>query len=154
MDAAAHFTGLETSRWVCARTADGKPYFPAVPEICFSISHSGGYWACAFGFSPVGFDLQRHEQCRTEAIARRFFHPEEIAWLEARGYCDEDFFSIWTAKESYLKYTGEGIVNGLHWFSVLASLPGGAELRHLSGPDGYSLCLCAASVGTVKKVLL
>ena len=29
-----------------ARQAQGKPWFPAAPELHFSISHSGGCWVC------------------------------------------------------------------------------------------------------------
>lgn len=152
--AAARWTGRDTARWTCARTAGGKPFFAAAPELCFSVSHSGAYWGCAFGRAPVGFDLQRREPCRMEALARRFFHPAETAWLAAREWQEADFFSLWTAKESFLKYTGEGMVNGLDWFSVLAPLPGGAQLRPLAGPDGYSLCLCAAPAGDVSVVWL
>lgn len=154
LNAAARFTGRETARWTCVRTSNGKPFFVDAPELCFSISHSGAYWGCAFGLAPVGFDLQRHERCRTAVLARRFFHPAEAAWLEARGWCNADFFSLWTAKESFLKYTGEGMVNGLDWFNVLAPLPEGAQLQHVSGPDGYSLCLCAAPAGAVSVVRL
>ena len=41
-----------------ARQAQGKPWFPAAPELHFSISHSGGRWVCAFADAPVGLDLQ------------------------------------------------------------------------------------------------
>lgn len=152
--AAARFTGRDASRWTCVREEGKKPRFSQAPEVCFSVSHSGGYWACSFGHAPVGFDLQRWEPCRTAALARRFFHPGEAVWLEERGGSEADFFFLWTAKESYLKYTGDGMVKGLDWFNVLAPLPGGAQLRHISGPDGYSLCLCAASVGRVSVVRL
>ena len=54
-----------------ARQAQGKPWFPAAPELHFSISHSGGRWVCAFADAPVGLDLQAHRPCRALALARR-----------------------------------------------------------------------------------
>ena len=68
-----------------ARTEKGKPYFPKYPEIQFSISHSGDYWACAVAQCAVGMDLQEHVRLKNETreqaavrflkMARRFFHP-------------------------------------------------------------------------------
>lgn len=34
--------------------AHGKPYLPGHPQICFNISHSGEYAACAFASIPIG----------------------------------------------------------------------------------------------------
>ena len=30
-----------------------KPYFLRHPELCFSVTHSGDYWMCAFSGSPA-----------------------------------------------------------------------------------------------------
>ncbi len=99
------------------RTAAGKPYFPDCPELYFSISHSGAYWACAMGNVNVGLDLQEHvmgkNETKGEAAARfrkmahRFFHPTEAAFVDRNSY--EHFFTVWTAREAYVKNTGQGI---------------------------------------------
>ncbi|NLF79860.1 MAG: 4'-phosphopantetheinyl transferase superfamily protein, partial [Clostridia bacterium] len=106
---------------VLACEEHGKPYFAALPGLHFSLSHSGEYWLAAFAAAPLGIDIQRHQSCRKEAVAERFFHPEEAAWLRRRGYTDEDFFALWTAKESYVKYTGQGIDESFAGFSVIAN---------------------------------
>jgi 4'-phosphopantetheinyl transferase len=150
------------------RGEKGKPYFASAPGLHFSLSHSGDYCACAFHTRPVGLDLQAHVTCRREAIARRFFHPQECAYLESVGF--EPFFQVWAAKESYLKYTGAGRTGGLGTFSVadaggllgamdvgdgglartIAAQAGGqsrrVEFHHLPFRDDYSLCLCAESI--------
>lgn len=41
-----------------ALDASGKPYFPTVPDICFSLSHTRGYVLCALSSVPVGADVQ------------------------------------------------------------------------------------------------
>ncbi len=127
-----------------ARQAQGKPWFPAAPELHFSISHSGGRWVCAFADAPVGLDLQAHRPCRALALSRRFFAPEEAEWLRSRG--ESAFFDLWCAKESWLKYTGRGL-SALPEAIVLA--PDGqfparpdARLQLLPVFDGYSLCVC------------
>ncbi|MCI8464356.1 MAG: 4'-phosphopantetheinyl transferase superfamily protein [Lachnospiraceae bacterium] len=114
--------------WRIARTKRGKPYFPEQPDLHFSISHSGDFWVCAFSERPVGVDIQKHVkragESQTQAAARlarmaeRFFHPEETAWVMEYPY--KRFFQIWTAKESYVKYTGEGIGAG---FEALCLAP-------------------------------
>ena len=127
-----------------ARQANGKPYFSAAPELQFSISHSGGLWACAFADAPVGLDLQLHRPCRALALARRFFAPEEAAWLQVHG--EAAFFDLWSAKESWLKYTGRGlsalqeaiVVSPDGRFPVRAD----AQLQLLPVFDGFSLCVC------------
>ena len=99
------------------RTDRGKPYFPNCPQIQFSISHSGSYWVCAMANEAIGVDLQQHVRLKDETIeaasvrfgkiAHRFFHPLEAGYVELNRY--SNFFDVWTARESYVKYTGQGI---------------------------------------------
>ncbi|MBE6914792.1 MAG: 4'-phosphopantetheinyl transferase superfamily protein [Ruminococcaceae bacterium] len=140
-DAAARFTGRQTALWTRAEYEGGKPYFPEAPELCFSVSHSGDYWVCAFSSVPVGIDLQQHRPCNIPRLSQRFFHPEEDAFLYARGYAEPDFFSVWTAKESWVKRTGTGLSIGLDSFSVV-SPPSSPVLQYLPAPAGYTMCLC------------
>jgi phosphopantetheinyl transferase len=136
------------------RHQGGKPYFPAAPDLHFSLSHSGDYAVCAYHDQPVGLDLQVHSRCNQAAIARRFFRPEENDYLAAKNY--ESFFAVWAAKESYLKYTGEGIVGGLDQFSVVD----GSGLKDKLGEArfyhrellGCNLCLCTAALTEIKLV--
>lgn len=124
--------------------AHGKPFFREAPQLHFNISHSGGLWACAFADSPVGVDVQRHCPIRREAIARRFFCPEEVDWLRRTQYAA--FFDLWTAKESYLKYTGQGLRAGLRSVCLvergLFPCAPDACCQLISAPEGFSLCLC------------
>lgn len=125
-----------------------KPYLRGEPY-GFSVSHSGEYWACAVGGGNVGLDLQLRQPCNYREIARRFFTPEEQAYLRRRGA--EAFFDLWAAKESYIKWLGANL-SALRSFSAVR----GDELRC---PDerarlwlfrclpGYGVCLCAAADG-------
>ncbi|NLF34552.1 MAG: 4'-phosphopantetheinyl transferase superfamily protein [Clostridiales bacterium] len=156
--AAACHTGLapDPLLWSVRRAEQGKPYFPNMPALFFSISHSGGFWMCAFSSRPVGLDLQRHQPCNRAALSRRFFHPEEDKFLRQCDY--RAFFPVWSAKESYVKFTGQGIVSGLGSFSVadgraLRSTVNGARLRHLFLLPGYSLCLCTEGGGPLRLAL-
>jgi len=132
---------------------DGKPRFERGPH--FSVSHSGDWWVCAVSGGPVGIDLQQHRRCRADAVARRFYHPDERRWLAEQP--PAAFFNIWAAKEAYVKYTGEGIT-GL--FSAFSTVDGegsvracnGTYLYPLSAPEGYSLCLCAAGDAEIEFI--
>ena len=63
-----------------------KPRFQNAESIHFSISHSGDWWSCAVSTEEVGLDIQQERHCRAERLARRFYHPLEVAWLEKNGY--------------------------------------------------------------------
>lgn len=97
---------------------NGKPYFKDMTGLHFSISHSGVIWSCAFSDSEVGLDIQELHDRNCEKIARRFYHPMEILWLEKNGF--HQFSRLWAYKESYVKYTGDGLINGLDYFSVVS----------------------------------
>ena len=93
-----------------------KPFFLSPENVRFSISHSGNLWMCAFGTEELGLDLQGSQKCSPKRLAERFFHPQEAQWLERNGY--GEFLQVWAAKESYLKYTGEGLSRGMDFFST------------------------------------
>ena len=57
-----------------------KPRFQNAESIHFSISHSGDWWSCAVSTEEVGLDIQQERHCRAERLARRFYHPLEVAW--------------------------------------------------------------------------
>ncbi len=149
---ASLYSGLDGSLFKKAADELGKPYFIGQKSIAFSISHSGEYWACAFGTEKVGLDLQRHDDCRRESIAKRFFHQDEKEYLKEKRYASEDFFDIWVKKESYIKYIGEGLGLGLDSFSVLKNAED-CEIRKLPFKEGYSLSICAKALGDVKIIL-
>ncbi len=133
------------------KDANGKPYFKDIPELKFSISHSGDMAVCAVSDLNVGVDIQEWRQLKAD-IAGRFFHPDETAYLRKlhASESEKGFFSIWCLKESYIKYTGEGLAGGLDELDFTPVLPGGfavfeftegkksirAEL--LEAPHGYT----------------
>lgn len=81
-------------------TERGKPCF-ADTEPYFSLSHSHGTIFVALSDAPIGADVEFiDEKKRSDRLAERFFSDNE------KG---EDFFTVWTRKEAYVKMTGEGI---------------------------------------------
>ena len=129
----------------------GKPYLES-RAVELSISHSGELWGCALSKEPVGLDIQLIREKGVCSVAKRFFHPEEYRYLQETGF--SDLFSLWTAKESYVKFTGEGITDGFSAFSVvdsqgLLSSVNGAELKLIPFLPEYRICVCAERIGSL-----
>ena len=118
------------------RAERGKPRF-SDPSLQLSISHSGNWWVVGLCAEPVGIDVQETRPARFEALARRFFHPEEVARLSSSDF--QDFYHVWTAKESYVKLTGSGIDGHFREFSVF-SLP--VHFCEVPLENGYVLTIC------------
>ena len=81
-----------------SKTPAGKPFFPARPDVYFSISHTKTHVLAAIGNSPVGADI---ETCRP--LRPGIWHH---VGSEAELY-EFGFFPLWTLKESYIKLFGE-----------------------------------------------
>lgn len=102
----------------------GKPELVAGDKnVFFSLSHTGNIAAVATAEYPVGLDIEQKEDPGLR-MAYRMFAPAEKERLEgfsksAAGDAPESqmiFRDIWTGKEAYLKYTGEGISVALSSF--------------------------------------
>jgi len=134
------------------RNEHKKPRFVDDIGVDFSVSHSGKYWVCAVSRQEVGIDIQNSAVKFKKNIAKRFFHKNEYEYLEKNDYVD--FFSIWTAKESYVKYTGQGIDNYFSDFSVvengkISERFNKANIKFIPIDSNYSLCVCAIEIEDV-----
>ncbi|MCQ2545930.1 MAG: 4'-phosphopantetheinyl transferase superfamily protein [Clostridia bacterium] len=93
------------------REEGGKPFVEGGPHI--SVSHTGSLFALLVADCNVGLDVQHRRKLEAEKIAKRFFSPAEAAIVSeavaAGNELPDEFFSIWTKKEAYAKYTGRGI---------------------------------------------
>ncbi len=98
----------------------GKPYLADEPEVYFSLSHSEDYGICAVSGAEIGCDIE-DIKAPNLALAKRCFHPDEYALLQAQP--DEDalqdmFYRLWTLKESCIKATGKGMTQPLSSFCI------------------------------------
>lgn len=92
---------------------NGKPYLKHYQNIHFNISHSDEYAACAVGEISCGLDIQKIKPVRTKRLLLRTLSEEEYACVEKSTDPEREFYKYWTLKESYLKWTGEGITKDL-----------------------------------------
>lgn len=100
------------------RTERGKPYFDNIP-IVFSISHTEDFWVCLMreGTQQIGVDIQVERNAQYNKIADRYYTSEEQEYVRKQG--SAAFFQIWTRKEAFAKYTGEGITRKLSAVSTI-----------------------------------
>lgn len=122
--------GEATGEGYCAEPfqygPDGKPALCAGYSLQFNLAHSGELAVFAVAESKehcahVGVDVERSRpRSSAMAIARRFFHPKEIAYLTSIAIegQESEFLRMWVRKEACLKAIGAGIEGTLAGFSV------------------------------------
>lgn len=131
---------LEAERNPIAQREKGKPYLRFHPGLHFNISHSGEWVICALGSVEVGIDIQYHRKIQVEKTAEKICNPTERSQMDAASDAarkQQELFRIWTKKESYLKYTGEGIRRDLRELTYK-----GCRFYPLEVPEGYTATLC------------
>ena len=136
-----------------ARTVLGKPYLKDYPGVQFNLSHSGGWGVCALSKTAVGVDVEMVRPLRQQ-VAKRFFTPVEQEWLSKRPA--EEFFRLWTRKESFTKALGKGLTLPLDSFSVLDDVlfrDGITWYFHVHSIVGGFLPLCWQQRGAVFPIL-
>ena len=125
---------------------NGKLYLKNYKGIYVNLSHSGDYAVCAVHSAPVGIDIELCRECDIK-IAKRFFSPEEVQFIENSSDRNNAFFDIWTKKESFAKATGRGIAMHMNTFSVLDNEITHDGKRYIfkscsSQPEGYKMSVC------------
>lgn len=150
--------------YVVCEGAHGKPYAAengeAISDIHFSVSHTGKLWLCAVDSCPLGLDIESSSRRRSEQIAKRFFAPQEKAFLEQNGM--KEFLTLWVRKEAYIKWKGTGLSEGLQTFSTVELDEGSGALRLKEKAEGCRMqdmqelikdCgLSASQIGELKEL--
>ena len=129
-----------------ARTEKGKPYFTNLP-VQFSVSHTGNVWACLMtaGTDPVGLDIQQVREYNFGRIAAKYYTESEQQHISDKGA--EGFFGIWTRKEAFAKYTGQGIGRYLAEKDTMNSRE--PVFKNLDIADGIECACCGNKEGNI-----
>lgn len=77
-------------------------------DIFISITHSGDFVAATVCDTAVGIDLEVKKEFKP-SLLRKALSSEELEYVEKSKDKNQAFLKIWTAKEAYLKLTGEGL---------------------------------------------
>ena len=113
-----HCFGIDASKLSFNVSEFGKPYIVGIPYY-FNISHSDDYIICGVSDINIGVDIEKMQDIDF-GFACDVFSDEEIRRisLESAEKKKELFFSIWTLKESYVKWLGSGFHRKLSSYTV------------------------------------
>lgn len=145
-----HDAGVALARYAVRRafgidvqlcyTSRGKPYAEE-KGIFLSISHSHGLCAAAVSDSEIGVDIEyidpERPNERLMRLASRFFSPDECEYVAVSP--ERRFWEVWTAKESLIKYTGEGLAAMNRSVSSLGSTLAFSRFEY----SGCAGCICS-----------
>ena len=119
-------------------TEKEKPYFAGVEGVHFSMSHTKGAVLAAVSGTNVGCDIEVPDRKVDIAGIERLV----LSDAERRCFNADDrlaFFRIWTRKEAYCKYTGEGLGAEFDSFSIDDTpVP-----SYTDEQDGYVRAVCS-----------
>lgn len=116
-----HDTGLLPHEWhyhisprgkadTVQHNRDGQPIY-------VSLSYSYPYIVCVVDKEPVGIDIEKISQRLDWRTLVTCFSTNE-----AHQICSlNDFYQIWTQKESFTKLIGEGLIKGLDIYDMTQS---------------------------------
>jgi len=130
--------GLPPTKVVFSYGPNGKP---AVDGVHFNVAHTGDLALCAMAASPVGVDVERIRPMKNEqALARRWFHAEEVDRIAAAPRPLTEFFRTWTMKEAALKLIGVGVGESLPKVLTPVAGAGGWATGLPPNPLGIDRC--------------
>lgn len=122
--------GVRNEDIVFGENSYNKPYLVSSPHFHYNLSHSGEWVVCAVDQQPVGIDIEQIKPIELD-IAKNFFTTAEYNRLMEADEAQrlEQFYQLWTLKESYIKAVGQGLSIPLDSFSF----------RHENGDDRFTL---------------
>lgn len=100
--------GIGREKQVFCRGENGKPGLVEAQGISFNASHAGDYVVAAVADCEIGIDLECRRRVHASSV-RKCCTRKEQEWLKAQADRELAFLRLWTMKESYLKWTGEGL---------------------------------------------
>jgi 4'-phosphopantetheinyl transferase len=158
---------LDPRRLAFAANEFGKPRLAGDGQVHFNLSHCEERAVLAISdTAEVGSDLECERPIEHVDLAKRYFHPNEVAAITAsRDEAEQHraFFLVWTLKEAVVKALGTGLSTPLDSFEVairastprLAFAPEGAPQAwwlHAAMADGYCCALAVPGVGEVELI--
>ncbi len=123
-DLCGHLHGELPDSAEIIREKNKKPCLD-VEGVYFNLSHSHGVVMLGMSHTEIGVDVEKV----------RPVDMKKFTFIDAED--EEEFFEKWTERESYAKFTGEGI-------SVIRKeIPDNVNFEHFDLFGGYHACVCA-----------
>ncbi|AXF85606.1 4'-phosphopantetheinyl transferase sfp [Ephemeroptericola cinctiostellae] len=117
----AKYIGQSIEKIKIKRTVLGKPFLVSHPKIHFSVSHTRNFSCIAISsMGEIGVDIENEESSlKDQDLPFTALSRNEQSFCLTQPNKRRAFFSIWTAKEAFLKAIGCGLSTPLSDFSVL-----------------------------------
>ncbi len=137
------------------KTQKGKPYIEGYP-LYISVSHSDFMWVCLIGEQENGVDIQKRTHTNFEAIAKRFYQPEEQKAVAEGGIAS--FIAIWCRKESFIKLFGFTIGDTIDWLNVAENKAPANQIYYMdriimfSEIDFHPEYICVAAIEKKEEI--
>lgn len=134
---------------VIRRTGLGKPKL-IHDFLHINISHCKGLAVAAVGRMPIGVDAEAPRAVR-ETMVRKICTAAEAAYIDTAEDKNLAFSRIWTLKEAYAKYTGEGIALKFSQLGFSFAADGAVQFHHPAADsvrlyhmlyDGFAISVC------------
>ena len=119
--------------FIIQSTKKGKPYLAENKALFFNLSHSGEIAMCTLASCNVGCDVEKIKS-KPPNITRMFVNEQEDK---------NQFYKLWTAKESYLKMTGDGFFKNPK--DIVIKLPFGSQVVENKAVTFFDLSMAAMS---------
>ena len=124
----------------------GKPYLKDA-ALQVSVSYTYGICLIALSDGEIGADIERLRAAKPYAASRCFTDSENHYLHQDTELFDQRFYELWTQKEAYLKYTGEGFYHTPTSVDVLS--PVICECLYTLTDGDFIISLCGRSVHPV-----
>ncbi|MCI9079719.1 MAG: 4'-phosphopantetheinyl transferase superfamily protein [Lachnospiraceae bacterium] len=136
-------------------------------NIFHNISHSGDYVICVISDAEIGCDIQKMDYIDEEELTElvwNFFSYKEAIQLQKTNDKRKYFYRLWTLKESYLKFCGDGLLKDLDSFSFIIrdkiifeisdSVENFSKLKFWLSGYGKEYTVAICSIDNIDKVSL
>ena len=98
----------------------GKPFLRNAVNQFFNVSHSGKWVVCGWSNHEIGIDIQKIEDISIDVAKEFFCTTEYLSIIHCKSTAEQknQFYNLWTLKESYIKYKGKGLAIPLDSFQL------------------------------------
>lgn len=138
---------------------NGKPYL--ADNLHFNLSHSGSKAVCSFSDHEVGVDIEQILPVDDALIEHVSVASEQAYLFELEPEAQRQaFFDLWTAKESYMKFRGTGLMLPPKQLELRlgdplrikdAGKPANVEFKQYPLP-GYCLTVCSETANFADSI--
>lgn len=146
-------------------THQGRPYFVGMPSVDFSLSHTKELCVCALSYREgeiaprVGVDAEEavlYDEEKIAALCARFFGEHEKRYVEESKDHATAFTEVFTRKEAFAKYTGDGLGKHTRGTDTLhPHFEKNENVRFFTYREGnVAVCLCTSHKEAISPPLI